>query len=164
MEFVKIGKIVNTFGIRGELKVESYTDFPDIRFKKDSLVYIGDDKECFVMKNHKNHKGFELIQFKDNEDINLVEKYKSMFIYKNKEDIHELPKGEYYFSELKDLNVIVNNKLIGKVLRVEEGISSNYLRVLVNDKEKLVPFLPTFVLNVDLENKQIEIKDIEGLL
>lgn len=164
MEFVKIGKIVNTFGIKGELKVESYTDFADIRFKKDSIVYIGEEKLPFVMKNHKNHKGFLLIQFKDNEDINLVEKYKNMYVYKNQEDIHELKKGEYYFSELKNLDVYVEGKLIGRVLRVEEGISSNYLRIIVNEKEKLVPFLPTFIENVDKENSRIDIKKIEGLL
>lgn len=164
MEFVKIGKIINTFGIKGELKVDLYTDFPDIRFKKDSIVYIGEDKLPFVMKNHKNHKGFELIQFKDNEDINLVEKYKNMFIYKNKDDIHSLDEGEYYFSELRDLDVYVEDSKVGKVLKVEEGISSNYLRVKTNDAEKLVPFLPAFIENVDLDNKRIDIKKIEGLL
>ena len=165
MEFVRIGKIVNTFGIKGELKVESYTDFANIRFKKDSIVYIGEDKIPFVMKNHKNHKGFELIQFKDNEDINLVEKYKNMYIYKSKDDIHELNKGEYYFSELKDLDVYVDNVLVGKVLRVESGISSNYLRVLVDNKiEKLVPFLPAFIDGVDLDNSRINVKKVDGLL
>lgn len=164
MEFIKIGKIVNTFGIKGELKVETYTDFADIRFKKDSIVYVGEDKIAFTMKNHKNHKGFELIQFKDNEDINLVEKYKNMYIYKDSNDIHKLPKGEYYFSELKDLDCYVLEKLVGKVKFVEEGIRSNYLRIIVDGKEKLVPFLPQFIENVDLDNKRIDIKNIEGLL
>lgn len=164
MEFVKIGKIVNTFGIKGELKVDSYTDFIDERYAKDSVVYIGEDKLPFVMNKHRNHKGFLLIQFKDNEDINLVEKYKNMFIYKSQDDIKPLKKGEYYFSDLKDLDCYVNDKLVGKVKNVEAGIKYNYLRIVVDDNEKLVPYLPQFVDNVDLDNKRINIKDIEGLL
>lgn len=164
MEFVKIGKIVNTFGIKGELKVDSYTDFIDERYAKDSVVYIGEDKLPFVMNKHRNHKGFLLIQFKDNEDINLVEKYKNMFIYKSQDDIKPLKKGEYYFSDLKDLDCYVNDKLVGKVKNVEAGIKYNYLRIAVDDNEKLVPYLPQFVDNVDLDNKRINIKDIEGLL
>ena len=164
MEFIKIGKIVNTFGIKGELKVESYTDFEDIRFKKDSIVYVGEDKLPFVMKSHKNHKGFELIQFKDNEDINLVEKYKNMYIYKNLQDVHKLKEGEYYFRELKNLDVFVEDNKVGNVIKVEEGINCNYLRIDVDGKEKLVPFLPSFIEHVDLDSKRIDIKKIEGLL
>lgn len=164
MEYVKIGKIINTFGIKGELKVESLTDFVDERFLKGSNVYIGEDKIPFVMNNHRNHKGFLLISFKDNDDINLVEKYKNMYIYKSKDDIKPLKDGEYYFSDLKDLNVYIDNECIGKVLRVEEGISSNYLRVIVGKDEKLIPFLPAFIENVSLDDSRINVKKVEGLI
>lgn len=164
MEYIKIGKIINTFGIKGELKVDCYTDFINERFKKDTTVYIGEDKIPFIIKNHKIHKGFLLIQFKDNEDINLVEKYKNMYIYKSMDDIEPLKNGEYYFSDLKDLDVYVNEKIVGKVIQVESGISSNYLRIQINDQEKLVPYLPAFIEKVDLNEHKIEIKEIEGLL
>lgn len=164
MEFIKIGKIINTFGIKGELKLDVYTDFIDERFKKDTTVYVGEDKIAFVMKNFKIHKDYLLIQFKDNEDINLVEKYKNMYVYKSKDDIKPLKEGEYYFSDLINLDVYVNEELIGKVIRVESGIRSNYLRINTNDQEKLVPFLPAFIEKVDLQNKKIVVKKIEGLL
>ena len=164
MEFIKIGKIINTFGIKGELKLDVYTDFIDERFKKDTTVYVGEDKIAFVMKNFKIHKDYLLIQFKDNEDINLVEKYKNMYVYKSKDDIKPLKEGEYYFSDLINLDVYVNEGLIGKVIKVESGIRSNYLRINTNDQEKLVPFLPAFIEKVDLQNKKIVVKKIEGLL
>ena len=164
MEFIKIGKIINTFGIKGELKLDVYTDFIDERFKKDTTVYVGEDKIAFVMKNFKIHKDYLLIQFKDNEDINLVEKYKNMYVYKSKDDIKPLKEGEYYFSDLINLDVYVNEELIGKVIKVESGIRSNYLRINTNDQEKLVPFLPAFIEKVDLQNKKIVVKKIEGLL
>ena len=99
MEFVVIGKIVNTFGIKGELKTESYTDFEKERFAKDSLIYIGEEHLPFTVASLRRHKGFLLIQLKDMEDINLVENYKNCLVYKNREDIAPLPEGEYYFSE-----------------------------------------------------------------
>lgn len=163
MEFVRIGKIVNTFGIKGELKVDSYTDFENERFKKDTTVYVGEDKIPFVMKSYKMHKGFLLIQFKNNEDINLVEKYKNMYVYKSSDDIKPLEDG-YYFSDLKDLDVYVQDQLVGKVIRVEEGIRNNYLRVNVDGKEKLVPFIPAFIEKVELENRKIIVKKVDGLL
>ena len=164
MEYIKIGKIINTFGIKGELKLDVYTDFINERFKKDSLVYVGEDKIAFTIKNYKIHNDFLLIQSKDNENINLVEKYKNMYVYKSKDDVKPLKEGEYYFSDLINLNVFVDDKQIGKVIKVESGISSNYLRVKINNDEKLVPFLPAFILKVDLINRRIDIKNIEGLL
>ena len=166
MEYVLIGKILNTFGIRGELKVDAYTDFIEERFKKDSTVYIGEEHLPFVMKNYREHKGFLLVSFKDIDDINLVEKYKGMMLYKAKNDIHKLKQGEYYFSDLKDLDVYVEGEKIGKVLRVEEGIASNHLRILKQEdgKEYLVPFLPVFIKKVDLDEKRIDVIAMEGLL
>lgn len=166
MEFVEIGKILNTFGIKGELKVASNSDFVEERYKKGSLVYVGEQHIPFKVKSLRTHKGFLLVLFEDNEDINLVEKYKNMFIYKSKDDIKPLKDGEYYFSDLRDLDVYVDNKYVGKVLKVEEGISSNNLRILKQEdnKQYLVPFLPVFIKNVDLDNKRIDIVYMEGLL
>ncbi len=166
MEYVTIGKIVNTFGIRGEVKVDSYTDFEKERFKKDSTVYIGEEHLPLQVAGYRQHKGFLLVCFKDHEDINLIERFKGKMIYKSKEDIKPLKKGEYYFSDLMGLNAYVEGKCVGKVLRVEEGLVANNLRIRKEEdgKEYLVPFLPVFIENVDLEEKRIDIIKMEGLL
>jgi len=166
MEFIEIGKIVNTFGIKGELKVASYTDFVEERFKKDTAIYIGEEHLPFIMDSHHYHKGFLLISLKDHNDINLVERYKNQLIYKAKEDIKPLKEGEYYFSDLENLEVYVQGQKIGVVLRVEEGIRANQMRILKEEdqKEYLVPFLPVFVEKVDLQNKRIDIISMKGLL
>jgi len=89
-----------------------------------------------------------------------------MLIYKAKEDIKPLKKGEYYFSDLRDLEVYVEGEKIGRVKIVEEGIRSNNLRIVkyADEKEYLVPFLDVFIEKVDLENKRIDIVKMEGLL
>ena len=166
MEYVTIGKILNTFGIKGELKVDVYTDFPEDRFKKGSVVYIGEEYLPFKVLTYREHKGFMLLLLEDNEDINLVEKFKGMYLYKSKDDIKPLENGEYYFSDLKDLDVYIDDKKIGKVLRVEEGLRNNNLRVLKDEdnKEYLIPFIPVFIRNVDLDKKRIDVNWIEGLI
>lgn len=165
MKYVLIGKIVNTFGIKGELKVYSYTDFESERFKSGSTVYLSEEYIPVTVKSYRVHKNTLLVTLEGLEDINLVEKYRNMFVYKSSEDIKPLEDG-YYYSDLKDLDVYVNNKLIGKVLNVEEGISANNLRILKEEdhKEYLVPFLDVFVENVDLLSGRIDIVDLEGLL
>lgn len=165
MEYITIGKINNTFGIKGELKVESYTDFVSERFKKNSTIYIGEDHLPFEVKSCRDHNGILLLTLKDHEDINLVEKYKGLIIYKNKEDIKPLKDG-YYFRDIAGLDAYVNNELKGKVIAMEEGLKYNFMRVKKNNdnKEVLVPFLDNFVISVDLENKRVNIREMEGLL
>ena len=107
-----------------------------------------------------------LLLLEDNEDINLIEKYKGMYLYKSKDEIKPLQEGEYYFSDLKDLDVYVDDKKIGRVLRVEEGLRNNNLRVLKEEdgNEYLIPFIPVFIKKVDLVKKRIDINWIEGLI
>ena len=166
MEYIVIGKILNTFGIKGELKVRIHTDFVSERFKAGSKIFIGEDYKLFIVKKYRLHKGFLLLQLEANEDINLVEKYKDMFIYKASEDIKPLKDGNYYFSDLRDLDVYVDNELVGKVLYVEEGIRNNNLRILKNsdNKQYLVPFIQQFIEKVDLDNKRIDVIKMDGLL
>lgn len=166
MDYILIGKIINTHGLKGELKIDSYTDFEKDRFKPGSLVYVSEKYLPFTVESIKHYKGFLHIVFKDNNDINLVEKYKNMNIYKNKEDVAPLKKGEYYFNDLKGLDVYCEDICVGKVKQVEEGLRNNFLRVVKSDKtESLVPFIMnTFILDVDLDKKRIDIVKMDGLL
>ena len=167
MEFIKIGKIIKPFGLKGEMKIDTYTDFIKERFMRDSFVYILKDSNYvpYQVAKYRMHKGQLLLTLKDYEDINLIEDLKNLDIYKNKADIKSLKKGEYYFSDLRDLDVFVKDIKVGRVLRVEEGPKYNYLRVIKEDgSSSLVPFIDNFISKVDLDDKRIDINHIEGLL
>ena len=166
MDYVRIGKIINTHGIKGDLKIDSYSDFESERFKVGSKVYLGEEYLEMKVSSFRSHQGFLLVSFEGYEDINLVEKFKNFIVYKSKDDIKPLKQGEYYFSDLRDLDVYIDNQLVGKVLRVEEGLRNNNLRILKNEdkKEYLVPFLKPFYESVDLENKRIDLVKMDGLL
>ena len=165
MEYIKVGHIVNTFGIRGELKVESLSDFTELRFRPDQELFIkkGNNYDSVIVRSVREHKGFLLVLFKGLENINLVEKYKDCDIYIHRRYIQALPIGEYYFFELNGCEVYHDNMKIGSVTEVEDGYQT-VLRIATADKELLLPYVPAFVKNVDVANKRIDIDVIEGML
>ncbi|MCI5774342.1 MAG: ribosome maturation factor RimM [Erysipelotrichaceae bacterium] len=168
MEYIKIGTIVNTFGIKGELKIKSYTDFEEERFAIGNTVYVLFEQQYlpFIVGNYRYHKQNGLLSFAKMADINLVEKYKGCDLFITNDSLHQLAPGEYYFFQLKDLQVYdMDNKHIGKVLQVEEGLAHNNLRIeLLDGKKCMVPYVKAFIHKVDLDRQKIWIKTIEGLL
>ena len=103
MEKLKIGKIVGTHGLKGELKIRSNSDFADKRFKKGNEIIISYQNQDLVYKiiTSRIHKGNYLVSFRDNQDINLVEKYIGSFVYGYKDD-ELLDADEYFYRLLPD--------------------------------------------------------------
>ena len=141
MEYILIGEVVNTFGIKGELKVKSYTDFNEVRFAKEQTLYIkfhnGYQEVC--VHSYREHKGHVLVAFKDLLDINKVEKYIGCEIYVSEDDLHELEDGEYYFRDLVGCKVKLNDEievifgrrhLKVKVLAIKEVVRKNDADIL----------------------------------
>ena len=169
MEYICIGKIVNTFGIKGELKIRSYSDFDAQRYKKGSTVYVFKDGKYlpFVTASYREHKGFALVAFKDHQDINLVEQYKECEVFVDRETRAKLKAGEYYRSEIEGLKAVdESGSPLGTVSAVEETMgANNYLRIAKEDgSEALIPYVPAFVKEVRLEEGVIVIHVMEGLL
>lgn len=168
MDYVLIGKIATTFALKGEVKMDVYTDFADERFKTGSTVYFKKGKSeytAFKIKHKRYHQGRLLLSFCGFEDINLIEPFKGTEVYKAKEDILPLAAGEYYFNDLRGLMIYADQQLKGEVITVEEGPKYNFLRIKTTDnKEVLIPFIPVFIKDVDLKDGRIDINTIEGLL
>ena len=164
MEKIKVGVIVNTHGIKGELKIKSFSDFNEKRFAKGSSLFIddhGQDVEVKI-KSYRDHNGIVLITLDGLEDINLVEKYRNCFVYVSKEQLHELEDDEVYFYELMNCEVFdEDNKRIGIVEDVFDTGANAVLRV---NKKTLIPYVSAFIKEVDIKNKKIIINCVEGLL
>lgn len=168
MEWIKIGALIKPFGLKGEMKVYSMTDFEENRFKKGNTIYmaVGTEKIPLKIASYRVHKNQPIVSFENYQDINLVEKYNKAELFVRKEDLHALPKGEYYVFQLKGLKAIDQaGNLIGEVIDVEETGAHNVLRIARADqKEVLVPYVEAFVKDVDLKKQEISIEVIEGLL
>ena len=98
MNYFNVGKIVNTQGLQGEMRVLSVTDFTEERFKKGAELALFDDKDQFVrtvvIASHRKHKNFDIIKFKDMYHINDIEKYKGYSLKVAEENLNDLDDGE----------------------------------------------------------------------
>lgn len=156
MKFINIGKIVNTHGIKGELRILSDFKYKDKVFKKDFKFYIGKDKEELIVNSYRHHKIFDMVTFNDLNDINLVLKYKGKEVYINEEDL-DLD-GEIYIDNLIGYKVVVGDKDIGVVTDVMHMKANDILRV----NDILIPYVKEFILKI--EDNTIYVKDVGGLI
>ena len=158
MEYIYIGDIVNTHGIKGELRILSDFKYKENVFKKNFKIYIGTNKEEQIINTYRKHKMFDMITLAGFTNINEVLKYKNMPVYINKKD---LKIDGYLDEDLIGLSVYVKDKLIGKVTDIIKN--SKYSILVITDKN-MVPNLPEFIEKVDIDKHKIIIKEIEGLI
>ncbi|MBP5342518.1 16S rRNA processing protein RimM [bacterium] len=167
MEYNDCGKIVQTHGIKGEVKVKTDSSFVDERFKVGATLYIKSNKgyKPLVVKSHRSMLNYELVSFEGLESIDDVMPYLSKILYAEK-DKNLLKENEHFYSDLIDLNVSYFNNIVGKVIRIDALPQCDYLIIKLekDEKEKMVPLLDEFIDSIDDENKVIYITDMEGLL
>lgn len=162
MEKLKIGKIVGTHALKGELKIRSFSDFNDQRFVVGHKLYLNDLAEPFIIKTVRVHKGNYLISFEGMQDINLVEKYVGFNVYGLKADI-ELDDDEYFYDDLIGCKIINNNQEIGEVVSVYFNGAHDVLTVQTEKKKIAIPYVDAFIEDEDIENKQIFVHLIKGM-
>lgn len=159
---VLIGQITGTFGIKGELKVYSESDFVEYRFRKNAKIYLSDNVE-YTVSSSRTHKGNVLITINDINDINLVLDKVGMKIYAPSDDEPPLNDEEYYVDDLVGLKVInQHDENIGTVKDVIE-IPSGYLLEIIDDKDNrfLLPFVDEYI--TEITDDSIIINEIEGI-
>lgn len=163
MELNKVGLIVSFHGLKGEVKVKSFTDFKDERFKIKNKLYLKkNDREIEVtIKSWRVHKGMDLLAFEEYSDLTSIEHLKNFEIYALKDELDILEEDEFYYKDLIGLSVYdYQDHKIGKIVKINET-AANDLFVLDNDV--LIPFVKAIVNEIDLENKKITLFEIEGL-
>lgn len=157
-------QIVNTHGIRGEVKALHYTDGESF-FKKVKTVYKKDNTPVKIL-SWRFQKGAVLLKLEGVDDALAAEKLKFTELYAREEDLPKLPDGEFYFFELIGLEAVLpDGSALGRVTNVIENNASNLLEITKDSGEKvLIPNIPVFVSEVSLANKKISITPIEGLV
>ena len=161
-----IGKITNTHGIKGELKVFPLTDDVE-RFQYLKTAYIGENKISVSLEKSRNHKNLAIIKLKEYSDINEVLKFKDDFIYVKDEERVALPKDHFFIYDLLQSQVFdQKSNLIGTLVDILQGPSNDVYVVknMEKNKEYLIPSVKEFVTHVDISNKKIIINPIEGMI
>ena len=163
---LEVGKIVNTHGLRGEVKVVPWTDYPEV-FEQIEKVYIKgkSGEEIFNIRNLKYQKNNLIIKFDKINTIDEAEKYKNSVLLADREMLGELEEGVYYIVDLIGCKVISDDgRTIGKIDDVINTGSNDIYKTMRDDgKVILIPVIEQVVKNVDIENKIITVHMLEGL-
>ncbi len=166
MELMTIGVIVNTHGLKGTVKVKSFTDFKAERYKKGTTLYIAFKQELIpvTVTKYRTQKTLEHIDFEEFTDINQIEKFKGSELKINADEKHNLEEDEFYFDELIGMDVYTD-KLIGTCLDVREVPQGELLVIDTgSQKNALIPFNKHFVKNVNKKENKITLLQWEGLV
>ena len=170
MEYLTVGTIVNTHGIRGELKILPRTDFPEIRFRKGSVLHVSGDVPGEMLEleifSSRAHKNTYLVLFKGFQNINEVEKFKGREVKVPANQRVDLDEDEYYYHDIIGCKVVTEE---GE----EIGVVEDILKPGANDvwvtsgknkkKQILIPVIDDVVLDVDVNQKRIKIRLLEGM-
>lgn len=165
MSRLEVGKIVNTHGLKGEVKIVTWTDTPDV-FEDIEYVYAKKKHEEIKLttKNIKYQKNNIIVKFAEINSIDEAETFKNSVLSCDREQLGELPDGVYYIADLIGCTVFENEKELGKISDVfNTGANDIYAVSRPQQKDLLIPVLEETVKKVDIENKRIDVVLIEGL-
>lgn len=158
-----VGVVTNTHGIKGALKVYPYT-FDNNRFNEYGEVYIGEEKLLVHISEVSFYKNLVILNFKEFDNINQVLKYKEAEIYIKTENRKKLEKDNYYLADLLGCEVYdEDNNFYGHLDEVIQGASNDVYVIKNKSKLGYVPAVKEFIKEVDIDNKKIIIKPIEGM-
>ncbi|MCX4365832.1 MAG: ribosome maturation factor RimM [Bacilli bacterium] len=161
MEEVFVGKIVNTHGIKGEIRIVSDFELKEKVFKVGSYVLINHQE--FKIKSYRIHKNFDMISLVGFDDINQVIPFKGLNLYVKREDL-ELDKDDYLMEDLIGLSVLIAGVNYGVVKDYNRGQNS-LLHIDYQDKVYYIPLRGSFIKNIDLDKREIDVtEDVKGLI
>ena len=152
---IEVGKIVNTFGIKGEVKV-----FPEVDYLDELKAFYVDGKKMEISKI-RFQKNIAIMKIKGIDDINIAENLKGKIMEINESDRTELPEGVYYIDDLIGFDVYTDEgKLLGKL----DDIFNTGANDIYQVGDILLPAIDEVLKQIDTENKKIIVHIIKGLI
>ncbi len=164
---MEIGQIVNTYGIKGFVKVVPFTDNIN-RFENLKTLYVETKKglENFEIEEVKYSKNTVLLKLKGIDDINIAEKYRNSYLKISRENAVKLPEDTYFIVDLLDIKVYTDEDIyLGNIIDVYPT-GSNDIYVVKNEegKQVLLPAIGEVIKKVDIQNKKMVVHLLDGLI
>jgi len=161
-QFIAVGRVVTLCGVRGEVKVEVMTDFPD-RFSPQEKVYI--KGQAVTIEQSRWHRGRVILKLATIDRVEDAEELRGQFLEVPQSQVRPLQNGEYYQFQILGLEVwTTEGELLGPIDHILSTGSNDVYVVPSKHGELLIPAIEDVVLSVDLEKGRIIIELIEGLL
>ena len=167
MNYIETGEIVSVHGVKGELKIYPWADYPEFLEEFDRF-YIKTNKmhyKAFDAQEVRCHKNTVLIKFEGIDTVEQAREYIGKIIYLDRDEI-ELEEGTYFIEDLIGCTVVNDQtgEEIGTVKAVDNfGASDVYTIETSDGREVMFPAVDEFLVNTDIDKKEIRIKVIEGM-
>lgn len=167
MEYYNVGKIVNTHGVRGEVRVLATTDFIDERFAKGNTLYLqqAGDPLPLTIESTRQHKGFVLVKFAGYDNINDVERFRDHELMVSADDQQPLDDGQYYYHQIIGLDVEdTDGRHLGRIKEIlSPGANDVWVVERPEKRDLLLPVIDDVVKNVNLDKNLVTVELMEGL-
>ena len=157
--YIEAGKIVNTHGVKGEVKIQVWLDSPQFlkTFKK---IYI--DGNAVKVISSRVHKDFLIAVLDGVNDVNEAMCLKNKTVYIDRKDAH-LPRGAYFLQDIIGAKVFDQDGAeVGTLTDIMETPASQ-IYVVKGETEHLIPAVDEFILSVNADKGEIRVKLIEGM-
>ncbi|PDO11216.1 MAG: ribosome maturation factor RimM [Candidatus Reconcilbacillus cellulovorans] len=167
--YLNVGKIVNTHGIRGELKVLPTTDFPDIRFARGSELVVEcpltGRRQTVRVERARRHRTTYIVKFEGLDHIGEAERHKGCLLKVSERHRAPLSEGEFYFHDIIGCRVVDESGVdIGVVTEIlQPGANDVWVVERPQGKPILLPYIDDVVLGVDVKAKRVTVRLMEGL-
>lgn len=161
MEYVYIGKIVGTHGIKGEIRLISNFDKKDKVFVIGNAIYIGNEKTKMIINSYRVHKKYDMITLDGIDDINDVLKYKGFKVYVLRSDLNL--DDDYILDDLIGMTIVSDGKIYGIVEDIFDNNGNTLLQVSF-EKKYYIPYNSDYIKRVVLESKIIDVENVKDLI
>lgn len=166
-DVLEIGQIVNTRGLRGEVKLNSFSEDKH-RFEKLSKILVKNKKDFteYEIEKVSYSKTQVILKLKGIDHIDYAEKLRNLYVYARKQDLGELPEGVFYIADLIGLDVFTESgELLGKVDDILKSEKANDVYVVRSNLGilKYLPAIPDVLKDIDVKNKKIIVNLPKGL-
>lgn len=163
--YLVVGKVLRPHGIRGELRMDIMTDYPE-RLVPGRMVYLGEEHRPFEIEAVRKHQGLLLLKLKQCNDRTMAESFYNAFVYVRLTDAVPLEEGEYYHFQLIGMRVETESgEYLGEITEVLDAQGANDVYVVQGPRgEILIPGIQDVVRVLDVAARRMVIVPVPGLL
>jgi len=157
-DWMLIGQVTGSFGVRGEVKVEQYTDFPE-RFKLLEVTYLGPDRRAYSVERTRNHKNQVVLKLRGVDSREDGDRLRGQEVYVPREAAMPLPEGHFYLEDAIGITVVTEKgDIVGPVTDVLRTGGNDVFVVNHGRNAVLVPVTKDAVRKLDLANRRATIQ------
>lgn len=163
-DYLEIGKITSTHGIKGEMRVQPWCDSPEY-MKKFKTLYLDKKGEKPVTVSSRPNGNMVIMKMQGVDTVEQASKFRDKILYMKRSDAH-LPDGTWFIQELIDCTVVDaddDSKIYGIISDVSETGANDVWHIKQNDKEYLIPAIPSVVISTDVVKGIIKIRPLKGI-